>query len=284
MLEHQKFQYCKIPSDSYFLFICKTLLELSGRQKIIYIAKDLKTLEKITFNLKFCNLKYCFSYVNHCLQIGDEEHKAIKIFDSKRISQINNASLFFDTNLDDVLNEKILFSDFDTALTQSIQDEIVKNVNIKNLTYSQIIDMLVNFGYERVSVCHNFGEFCVRGEIIDIIKPKSILDIKTDEKYLNDKLNTDIIGYRLQFFGENVEEIFAFDVGEQVRIFKYDAQDTNNIFITNANIETVDIAREILQNKNTNFTIILEPFFDNQNQVLTTLKNLPNTNFIFFEV
>ncbi len=77
---------------------------------------------------------------------------------------------------------------------------ILKKDNEVNL--DKIIEILVNNGYNRSPVADNVGEFAVRGGIIDIIN------------YSQESQN--IIGYRLDLFGDILESIRIFDPLTQI--------------------------------------------------------------------
>ena len=63
-----------------------------------------------------------------------------------------------------------------TQLNNTFNIETVKKFqlvirNRSSITYDQILNFLVEGGYERVDFVHNKGEFAIRGEIMDIFSP-----------------------------------------------------------------------------------------------------------------
>lgn len=77
---------------------------------------------------------------------------------------------------------------------------LIKNSGIiaqakTKISTTQIAEFLVFNGYQRRSCANNVGEFAIRGGIVDIITQQ----------------NLDPMGYRLDFFGEEVESVKAFD-------------------------------------------------------------------------
>lgn len=68
------------------------------------------------------------------------------------------------------------------------------------ISISQIAKFLINKGYERQAVANDIGDFAIRGGIIDIVLQQA----------------ADLIGYRIDFFGEEVESIKIFDPLTQI--------------------------------------------------------------------
>jgi transcription-repair coupling factor (superfamily II helicase) len=72
-------------------------------------------------------------------------------------------------------------------------------VKAKN-SLNQISEFLINKGYARQSNANNVGEFAVRGGIIDVVMQQA----------------GDLIGYRIDFFGDEIESIKIFDPISQI--------------------------------------------------------------------
>lgn len=87
---------------------------------------------------------------------------------------------------------------------------------------TQIAEFLVTKGYERQACANNVGEFAVRGGIVDIVMQQA----------------GDLIGYRIDFFGNEVESIKIFDPITQ---------------ITYESVKSLEIlpASEVIMNKKT---------------------------------
>lgn len=103
-------------------------------------------------------------------------------------------------------NENFLVITSVNAILQKIlPPSQIKNMGISLQTGSkasitEVAEFLIKQGYERCSCANNVGEFAVRGGIIDIV----ILQA------------ADLIGYRLDFFGEVIESIKIFDPISQI--------------------------------------------------------------------
>ncbi len=100
------------------------------------------------------------------------------------------------------------------AITQKLPLPIEISNSILNLktnaTYNRekLINYLIHHNYIRTSTANAIGEFAVRGNIIDIV------------------VNSDAFGYRIDFFGDTIEQIKIFDVESQLSTSK-----TENIVI-----------------------------------------------------
>ena len=87
-----------------------------------------------------------------------------------------------------------------TVAPRQIKDlGLYLNVGTK-ISLTQIADFLVSKGYSREACANNVGEFAVRGGIVDIVMQQA----------------ADLIGYRVDFFGDVVETIKVFDPITQI--------------------------------------------------------------------
>ncbi len=96
------------------------------------------------------------------------------------------------------------------ASVNSLLQKTIAPSNIKDLglylqvgsktSLVQIAEFLVSKGYERRVCANNIGEFAVRGGIIDIVMQQAL----------------ELIGYRVDFFGAEVESIKVFDPITQI--------------------------------------------------------------------
>ncbi len=94
----------------------------------------------------------------------------------------------------------IVITSINAVLQKIISPNLVKNSSLilkvgDKISIKQIVDFLVFNGYQRQSCAYTSSEFALRGGIIDIVVNKA----------------SSLIGYRLDFFGEEVESIKEFD-------------------------------------------------------------------------
>ena len=115
-----------------------------------------------------------------------------------------------------------------------VQKTIAKN-NLQNIGLSiskgdkvlvkSIANLLINLGYTRQTTANEVGEFAMRGGIVDVVLQQA----------------GDIIGYRLDFFGEEVESIKIFDPITQLsyeEVKKLEILPTSELFFQTENIQT----------------------------------------------
>ncbi len=98
-------------------------------------------------------------------------------------------------------NENLfLITSVNAIVQKNISPEIVKNLGLSikaktKYSLSQVVDFLIAKGYERMSNANNVGEFAVRGGIVDVVIMQA----------------SDLLGYRIDFFGDEIESIKIFD-------------------------------------------------------------------------
>jgi len=121
-----------------------------------------------------------------------------------------------------------------TSVNAVVQKTIAKNT-LQNIGLSiskgdkvlvkSIANLLINLGYTRQTTANEVGEFAMRGGIVDVVLQQA----------------GDIIGYRLDFFGEEVESIKIFDPITQLsyeEVKKLEILPTSELFFQTENIQT----------------------------------------------
>lgn len=73
-----------------------------------------------------------------------------------------------------------------------------------SIPIEKMINFLSDNGYKRIGTANDIGDFAVRGNIIDVII------------YSKLQKNDDLIGYRFDFFGDEIDEIRVFDPITQI--------------------------------------------------------------------
>ena len=120
-----------------------------------------------------------------------------------------------------------------TSVNAIVQKTIAKN-NLQNIGLSiskgdkilvrSIANLLINLGYTRQTTANEVGEFAMRGGIVDVVLQQA----------------GDIIGYRLDFFGEEVESIKIFDPITQLsyeEVKKLEILPTSELFFQTENLQ-----------------------------------------------
>ncbi|OFW87573.1 MAG: transcription-repair coupling factor [Alphaproteobacteria bacterium RIFCSPLOWO2_12_FULL_40_11] len=90
-------------------------------------------------------------------------------------------------------------------MQKTISPSQIKNSGLflqtgSKISPTQISEILISKGYTREAVANNASEFAIRGGIVDIVMQKA----------------ADLIGYRLDFFGDEIESIKIFDPITQI--------------------------------------------------------------------
>ena len=120
-----------------------------------------------------------------------------------------------------------IITSVNALLQKTVSPSQIKNLGLhlgvgSRASLTQIAEFLTSKGYNREACANNVGEFAVRGGIIDIVMQQA----------------AELIGYRVDFFGDEVESIKVFDPITQ---------------ITHETVKNLEIlpASEVIMNKKT---------------------------------
>ncbi|MBM5782129.1 MAG: transcription-repair coupling factor, partial [Pelagibacterales bacterium] len=166
------------------------------KNDLVFVAENDAQMEVLQKQLLFFSENQDYEILNFyawdCLPYDRSSPKPI--ISSNRIKTLyklatrpENKRFFIITSINSILQKTI---------TQSqIQNfGLYLQVGSKN-SLNQIAEFLINKGYNRMSCANSVGEFAMRGGIIDIVLESA----------------GDLIGYRIDFFGDEVESIKTFD-------------------------------------------------------------------------
>jgi transcription-repair coupling factor (superfamily II helicase)/very-short-patch-repair endonuclease len=98
-----------------------------------------------------------------------------------------------------------IITSINSFLQKTVAPSQIKNLGLylqvgTKIALTQISEVLVSKGYCREACANNVGEFAVRGGIVDVVMQSAI----------------DLIGYRIDFFGDVIESIKVFDPITQI--------------------------------------------------------------------
>ena len=191
--------------DSDLLFIAQNDVEIETAQKQIQFFAP--HLEVLVFNAWDC---LPFDRASPKPAILANRIKTLYRLATRK----NNQKFFILTSINSLLQKTIAPNNI---MDLGLYLEIGSKVSL-----TQIAEFLVSKGYERQVCANNVGEFAVRGGIVDVVMQQA----------------ADLIGYRIDFFGSEVESIKVFDPITQ---------------ITQENVKSLEIlpASEVIMNKKT---------------------------------
>lgn len=139
----------------------------------------------------------------------------IVLFEDDEISFSDGSSVSPELKVDrintlkDIITEdkKIVVTDVSgfTRRLLSVSEFNKRNISFKEkavISVSDIVDKLIDFGYERVSIVEKMGDFSLRGFVLDIFPVNSDNPI------------------RIEFFGDEIESVRYFDLDTQKSISK----------------------------------------------------------------
>jgi transcription-repair coupling factor (superfamily II helicase) len=215
----------KVPDDA-IGFLVSQITKNFHQQDVIYIAKDDTEMAVINEQIKFfgddilANFEILNFYAWDCLPYDRSSPKAIIL--GNRIK-----TLYQIANQKNSSKKIFLITSINAILQKILPSEVIKNHGLflevgSKISQTQIVDFLINKGYIRQDCANNVGEFALRGGIVDIVLQQAF----------------DLVGYRIDFFGNEIENIKVFDPITQISIH---------------NVKTIEIlpASEVILQTNT---------------------------------
>ncbi len=192
----------KIPRDA-IGFLFSQIAGNFNNNDLIFIAKDDSEMSLINEQLQFFspNINDEFTILNFpawdCLPFDRISPKAIissnRLKTLYRLSTRNSSQKF------------IIITSLNAVMQKVLPPKEIKNYGLflkvgSKISLPEIVDFLIAKGYTRNESANNVCEFAVRGGIIDIVLQQAF----------------DLIGYRLDFFGNELEQIKTFDPITQI--------------------------------------------------------------------
>ncbi len=187
----------RLPDDAQG-FVLSQILKNFTNQDCVIVAENGLQMENFATQVKFFSpeiferFEILFFPAWDCLPYDRASPKAAiasaRIKCLYKISQRNLGKKF------------LIFTTVNAVLQKVVNPAELKNYGLKiaaksKISISQISNFLVTSGYERSPSANMAGEFAVRGGIVDFVTEKA----------------ADLIGYRIDFFGDEIESIRAFD-------------------------------------------------------------------------
>lgn len=189
-------------------FVLNRLIFNSSRMQFLHICSDEKETEILQKQIEFFasdkiknnQLEILSFPAWDCLPYDRVSPKPIII--AARISCLHKISRASS-------NKKILvITTINAVLQKTIPLNLVKNLGFQievgdEISIDLLASSLIDNGFTRSGIASDISEFAVRGNIVDIITS-------------NNQIADDLIGYRLDFFGNQVESIKVFDPLTQI--------------------------------------------------------------------
>ena len=170
---------------------------------------------------------------------NEENKKIIDIFEN--ISQNKEDITGINIRLLDILkNQEKFILYVNLQITLDIFFEKVKFFSFeigKEYNFSQILEFLMENGYENSYLIEKKGQYSRRGDILDIFPP----DLENP--------------VRLEFFGDELESIRVFDIDSQISVEKVEEIKVFGNLLSGNNYELIDLIDEL---KAEDVTIVIE--------------------------
>ena len=210
----------------------------SEKKKIIYISTSNRNLENY-YSMLENYYEMSENQENILKKIFKNNKKIIDIFEN--ISQNKEDITGINIRLLDILKNQEQFILFvNLQITLDIFFEKVKFLQFeieKEYSFPQILDFLVENGYENSYLIEKKGQYSRRGDILDIFPP----DLENP--------------VRLEFFGDELESIRFFDIDSQISVEKIkEIKIFGNLLFEN-NYELIELIDEL---EAEDITIVIE--------------------------
>ncbi|MFT7088050.1 MAG: transcription-repair coupling factor (superfamily II helicase), partial [Rickettsiales bacterium] len=197
-------------------FLLKRLIHNSPKTHFLHIAKNDREATILQKQIEF--------FASHNVSEGELEILNFPSWDclpydrvSPKInvvaSRINCLHKLIKNAPPSSANKKTLvISTIKAALQKTVPAELIKNLGFKIEVGDEVsIDLLarslIDNGFSRTGIASGISEFAIRGNIVDIITASN-------------QIADDLIGYRLDFFGDTIEAIRVFDPATQLTLNK----------------------------------------------------------------
>jgi transcription-repair coupling factor (superfamily II helicase) len=189
----------KTPQDSHGFLASEIAKNFEDKSDILFIAENEAEMELIRSQISFFSpeIEILNFYAWDCLPYDRTSPKPLILANRiktlyRLISRPEGKKFFIITSANALLQKTITPSQISNL-------GIYLNVGSK-ISITQISEFLIAKGYNREVCANNVGDFAVRGGIVDIVMQQA----------------ADLIGYRIDFFGDEIESIKAFDPLTQI--------------------------------------------------------------------
>mgnify|MGYP003615138675 CR=1 FL=1 len=238
------------PENNFYRGAIPWFLLCSEKKKIIYISTSNRNLENYYAMLE--NYYELLEKQKNILsknsvnvskkqkvENNEENKKIIDIFEN--ISQSKEDITGINIRLLDILKNHEKFILFvNLQITLDIFFEKVKFFSFeigKEYSFPQILEFLMENGYENSYLIEKKGQYSRRGDILDIFPP----DLENP--------------VRLEFFGDELESIRVFDIDSQISVEKVEEIKVFGNLLSGNNYELIDLIDEL---KAEDVTIVIE--------------------------
>ena len=210
----------------------------SEKKKIIYISTSNRNLENY-YSMLENYYEMSENQESILKKIFKNNKKIIDIFEN--ISQNKEDITGINIRLLDILKNQEQFILFvNLQITLDVFFEKVKFLSFeigKEYSFPQILDFLVENGYENSYLIEKKGQYSRRGDILDIFPP----DLENP--------------VRLEFFGDELESIRFFDIDSQISVEKIKEIKIFGNLLSGNNYELIELIDEL---KAEDITIVIE--------------------------
>ncbi len=192
-------------------FVLAKLLHNSSRQQFLHIATDDKEAEILRKQIEF--------FAEDLIKNNQLEILSFPAWDCLPYDRVSPKPIIIAARINclhklakNKSDKKILvITTINAVLQKTVPLSLIKNLGFKievgeEVSIDLLAQLLIDNGFTRQSIANGISEFAIRGNIVDIITAHNN----------SWQMAEDLIGYRLDFFGDTVEGIKVFDPLTQI--------------------------------------------------------------------
>jgi transcription-repair coupling factor (superfamily II helicase) len=216
-------------------FVLAKLLHNSPRQQFLHIAADDKEGDILRQQVEF--------FAEDLIKNNQLEILSFPAWDCLPYDRVSPKPIIIATRINCLhkltknnSDKKILIiTTINAVLQKTVPLSLIKNLGFKieagdEVSIDLLAQSLIDNGFSRQSIANNISEFAIRGNIVDIITAHNNSWQMAD----------DLIGYRLDFFGDTVEGIKVFDPLTQITSNKINKINLLPTAEVNLNVKTIN--------------------------------------------
>ena len=196
-----------------------SIYSMSKSNKIIFVAKDQIEFLEVKNGLDSLNVKYSNIITDlkaPTFSIISDDEWQIEVCQSLYDFCYGNSNIL-------LINSETLLYKFHQKLNKN---NYLKLKNNQKINMQELVNKLISNGYKRCQTIEKYGDFSVKGDILDI--------------FLNNYSNP----IRIDFFDEEIENIFLFDINEMKKL---NSIDEINIFPNKLNYFSDDQSKLMIE-------------------------------------
>lgn len=233
-------------------FVLNKLIFNSSKSQFLHICKDDKEIETLQKQVEFFSSDKIKNNEFEVLTFPAWDCLAYDRVSPKQEIVAVRASCLHKLSRTNSNKKTLVITSIAAILQKTIPVNLVKNLGFQigigdEISIDKLANALIDNGFTRNGIANDISEFAIRGNIVDIISANNqMFPLSRGNEFASandggtsNQFSDDIIGYRLDFFGDHVESIKVFDPLTQItsnKINKINLMPMSEVNLTAKNI------------------------------------------------